>query len=38
MGAEFSCKRLRELTDAGIASAAKGVWQGYCHRKRRNEE
>jgi hypothetical protein len=36
--AEFSLNRLCELTDAGIVSAPKGNWQGYCHRMERTEE
>jgi hypothetical protein len=36
--AEFSSNRLSELTDAGIASATKGDWQGYCHRMRKTGE
>jgi len=36
--ADFSLNRLCELTDAGIASATRGDWQGCCHHMRRTEE
>jgi hypothetical protein len=38
MGAEFSLKCLRELTDDRIASTTAGDSQGYSHRMRRIEE